>query len=124
MYVIHPDHRNGNWRKSQWTISESEERECFAAAEASRWLIDDLGWGLYPTDGKPDWVGVCANRSRRSLIAKFVGVGSSNSWHGYPADHMNNRQDIPPPRILRMWLSVRLPPARIRKIAKGQPCNP
>jgi len=61
---------------------------------------------------------------RKLLLGKFIGGEPSNTWHGYPADHVQNSQDIPPASILRQWLESKiLRPAQIRKISKGQKCS-
>jgi hypothetical protein len=45
-------------------------------------------------------------------------------WHGYPADHQRSPSDIPDEEILKAWINLGLvTPAKVRKLAKGQPCN-
>jgi hypothetical protein len=129
MYVINPHHRNGNKSKSQWTISEADEVESFSSARKQGWILDEKGWGLHMINNRPAWLGIAKDRTTQLFIAKFVGnpcTGSSSGveWHGYPADYRNNHHDIPEEGILRKWLSEStLSPAKVRKIAKGQPCN-
>lgn len=123
MYQIHPHHRNGHPHKSQWTISELEEQACYAATVTAAWILDRRGWGLHFANGQLDWLGTDKFGVRRLFVAKFVG-SRNDDWHGYPADHMRRAQDIPPTEILGMWLQGGvLPPAKIRKLMKGQPCN-
>lgn len=124
VYKINPLHRNGSTNKSQWTISENSEIQCFELARVSEWLLPRKGWGLYIVESKPEWLGVAQDHVTQVFIAKFVHDENSSEWHGYPADYRNNQQDIPEEKILKKWLlEERLLPAKIRKIAKGQPCN-
>jgi len=124
MYVINVHHRNGNIRKSQWTISEPEELSCFDNCQLKGWYEGPKGWGLHVVEEMPDWLGVAANATSQLFIAKFVADEQCMQWHGYPADYRRNHHDIPIDKVLRLWLvqSV-LPRAKVRKIAKGQPCN-
>ncbi len=125
-YVINRHHRNGNVSKSQWTISEAEETGCFNHAKDQGWIFPQMerGWGLHIADTRPSWLGIAQDRATRLFIAKFVGNVSLGEWHGYPADYRRNNQDIPDEDVLRRWLSVdALSASKIRKIAKGQPCN-
>lgn len=122
MYQVHPPHRNGSPQKSQWTIPEEDETACFDAATAMNWLVGDAGWGLHIVNTSPTWLGTCIDGTR-SFVAKFVGNVSTNVWHGYPADH-RKPQDVPADEVLRAWLAQgRLGKAKIRKLAKGQPCR-
>lgn len=124
MYVINPHHRNGNTNKSQWTISEADEIKCFDLAKNQGWVLGEKGWGLHVVGQKPTWLGVAQDHSTQLFVAKFVGDSSGVEWHGYPADYRNNHHDIPEEGILRKWLSESgLSAAKVRKIAKGQPCN-
>ena len=124
MYVVNPHHRNGNVKKSQWTISEADEIKCFDLAKGQGWVLGDRGWGLHVSRKRPTWLGVARDRDTQLFIAKFVGSSSGAEWHGYPADYRHNHHDIPEGEILRSWLSVSgLSPAKVRKIARGQPCN-
>lgn len=123
-YSIHPHHRNGHPEKSQWTIDVGDEVESFTKAQSQQWLAGDRGWGVFPTTGLPNYVGVGVNRTVRLVIAKFVLDEPHNVWHGYPANHVDNERDIPDIEILKKWIegSV-LPIAKISKIGKGKPCS-
>ena len=124
VYAIHPDHRNDHPRKSQWTISRSDEIATFDRAAQHHWLDSYRGWGLHIVDDSPRYLGRCVERSKRSFIAKFVGASTTDEWHGYPGDYARNSQDIPPPRVLQYWTQFSiLSPAQVRRIAKAQPCR-
>lgn len=120
-YFHHPDHRNSNPNKSQWTITREEERASFSQAFAEDWLRDTDGWGLHTPSGLPEYLGTALDR--KVFVAKFVG-GPGTPWHGYPADHQQRAQDIPHEAALQSWMNLGLLTApKIRKIAKGQRCN-
>lgn len=124
-YLPHPHHRDGNRNKSQWTIVENDEVKVFNFAIASSWISGTSAWGVYLSDGNNlNYLGISKDRSRTLFLAKFVNKTNQTQWHGYPADHQINCQDIPAMDIQRRWLEANiLSPAKIRKIAKGQPCN-
>lgn len=122
-YFIHPQHRNGNPNKSQWTITPNNEFESFKHAANSNWLTSCVGWGVFPITGAPDYLGVATDRITRLVIAKFVPY-QETLWHGYPANHIEKEQDIPDEFILKKWIDEAvLPKAKISKISKGKPCN-
>jgi hypothetical protein len=124
MYVINPHHRNGNKNKSQWTISEVDEIKCFDLAKGRGWLDAEKGWGLHILGNQPMWLGIAQDRTTLLFIAKFVGSAFNSEWHGYPTDYRNNHHDIPDEVVLRKWLAESgLSAAKVRKIARGQPCN-
>jgi hypothetical protein len=119
-YKPYSRHRDGTPRKSQWTISITDERACFNAATSLGWCVESHGWGLYPATA-PQYLGVAQDHTTSVFIAKFV--SSSGVWHGYPGDHQRNPQDIPLEHVLNDWLARGLlPPAKLRKLVKGQPC--
>ena len=124
-YFCHPDHRNGNFNKSQWTISVSGEVQCFTVSNSEGWLNGAHGWGLYDIPGGAiDYVGTATDGKSQLLIAKFVTGGGKGLWHGYPADH-RNAEDRPETGILDEWLQRRmLRPAVLSKIARGALCHP
>ncbi len=128
IYYIHKaDHRNGSPDKSQWTILEPVERRCFERAYTS-WRCSGYNcWGLHLEDNRVAYLGVTkrsAPETRNLFVAKFLDGNRNNKWHGYPADHVLNQQDIPPEDVLAMWLAAQLlRPAIIRKLSKGQKCK-
>ena len=97
---------------------------CFDRARVDRWLIhvENVGWGLHLPAGKPDYLGVAQDHESRIFVAKFV--RNQDVWHGYPADHRRNHQDIPTERVLHGWMrDGLLARAKIRKLTRGQPCR-
>jgi hypothetical protein len=121
-YQPNPVHRNGTPGKSQWIVPLSAELSAFGRAGSSGWLLETAGWGLHLEANRADYLGTSRDAERQIFFAKFV--MSAASWHGYPADHVTNRADIPAPPILRSWLDQEfLRAATIRKITKGQRCS-
>lgn len=121
-YLHNPLHRNNTTGKSQWRISNDAELQSFKTALDQTWLLSDVGWGLHLENNKPANLGVAQDHKTLVFIAKFV--NDRKIWHGYPADHQSNNQDIPADQILRKWLEAKvLPLAKIRKLGKGQPCS-
>lgn len=122
-YQCHPHHRNNNPNKSQWTIIESDEVDCFHKTWSSQWIDNDSGWGLHLVNNAPRYLGTARVSMTLLFVAKFVRDPVHAQWHGYPADHTDSF-DRPVDRILNVWLAAQfLPPAKIRKIQKGQPCS-
>lgn len=128
VYYIHKiDHRNGNPDKSQWIIPEATERSCFESAFTTWRSSDFHRWGLHLEDGQAKYLGITKRSApeRRDLfVAKFIDSNRNSKWHGYPADHILNHEDIPPEDTLALWLTAHyLRPAIIRKLSKGQKCK-
>lgn len=133
-YIHNLEHRNKNPNKAQWSISKPEERECFILAAKLKYKekiceLDATCWGIHLNANKVGILGQSMARSSRPkrdlFIAKFVDGSADGKWHGYPADHEMNAQDIPPHCILNHWLrSNYFSPAKIRKISRGQRCRP
>lgn len=122
IYLSNSQHRNRTKGKSQWSISLAQEFTCFNTTHANQWIENNNGWGLHYSEGVLDYLGLAQDHITQVFIAKFV--GNQGTWHGYPADHRQNRQDIPAGRILAIWMKANvLSPAKIRKIMKGQPCR-
>ncbi len=60
----------------------------------------------------------------RLFIAKFVDSNKNNKWHGYPANHVKNNQDIPPEEILLKWVNAQyIRMALVRKLIGGKKCK-
>ncbi|NEP56261.1 MAG: hypothetical protein F6K31_04460 [Symploca sp. SIO2G7] len=127
-YIPKIDHRNNNPNKSQWTITESEEIDCFNNSFSSQW-IDQFytSWGLYFDNNEVSYLGISAKNEPEScqlFIAKFIDSNQNNEWHGYPANHSRNQQDIPPETVTQDWIEKEyLRRATIRKITRGQKCK-
>jgi hypothetical protein len=123
-YVNHPDHRNGTAGKSQWLISEEEERGVFDTSRSNNWLPPSPGWGLHSPNAQAMYLGISADGRRNLLVAKFVASNTPIVWHGYPADHQRKRQDVPTREILLDWTRLQfVNEPQMRKILKGQPCD-
>ena len=126
-YIHKIDHRNGSSNKSQWIISEVAERKCFCKA-VTIWRCEDFTcWGLHLENNQTSYLGVTkssAPKPRKLFVAKFIDSNKNSKWHGYPADHIANQQDIPPEVVLSKWYDdnhLRL--VTIRKLSKGQKCK-
>ncbi len=124
IYCIHPHHRNGTRRKSQWDISEDQERDVFANAHSKNWIIMGVGWGLHIVAGKADYLGTAEDRRCQLFFAKFVNRNRDQFWHGYAADHQRRSSDIPSSCILHQWLTADLLRRAVMcKIVRRQPCT-
>jgi len=123
-YTVNSVHRDRMHGKAQWTITPEEELNVFILAYNRKWLYGDNAWGLYFVNKDVSYLGVAQDHITRVFIAKFVNDVIHNNWHGYPADHQLNQQDIPEDFVLKDWLKNKiLPKAKIMKIAKGKPCK-
>lgn len=101
-------HRNGNPKKSQWSISIDEEFVCFKTSRLQKWSSQKRGWGLHPSN-KFDEVGKLTDKESVK-IARFQENSPNNQpikdeWHGYPADIRGKKNDIPTDSVLQSWLS-------------------
>jgi hypothetical protein len=130
IYYTHKiDHRNNSPDKSQWTINECQERNCFQFSLQSSWNKPPyISWGLYIEDDQVVYLGTSASNEPdlyHLFIAKFVDSSKKSNWHGYPANPSSGKnQDIPPVDVLRDWQQNNyLRPQTIRKITKGQKCR-
>lgn len=126
-YKPHPPHRSGAPEKSQWTISEDDERECFARAWAQGWVdaSGNVGWGVKADEGGiAQYLGVSADGARYLWWAKFV--GKQSPWHGYPADIVRRQGgDCPAPNVVRAWLHAgHIDKAALSRITRRKPCRP
>lgn len=123
-YTVKVDHRNNSRQKSQWTIAEQEERNCFHTMFNSNWYVSFDGWGLYIDNQKISYLGVGVDRSMKLFIAKFIDSNQNGLWHGYPANYIINQQDTPPEEILLDWVDKKyINMAKLRKINRNQPCR-
>lgn len=122
-YVSNPAHRDGTPGKSQWKISASEEVACFRATESASWFRGLAAWGLHRPSGRLAYVGVGRDGHTALFVAKFVGAPFNGGWHGYPADGTQHVADIPHSAVARDWLDAGVvPPAKVRKLMRGQRC--
>jgi len=123
-YVHKSDHRDNSPQKSQWTLTELEERNVFGRTLDEHWYDDATGWGLHLADNVVQELGIGVDRIRRLFVAKFVDGNRRSEWHGYPADHLANQQDVPDGSYLVSWcergyMSI----AKMRKIVQRKPCS-
>lgn len=122
-YLCHPHHRQSNRKKSQWSITPPEEVACFKRTWEENWFADDTGWGLHVVNAVTAYLGIARDGVTELIIAKFVCGNQQSEWHGYPADHTVS-SDRPADEVFRRWLAANsLPPAKIRKLQKGEPCT-
>jgi hypothetical protein len=124
-YECHPQHRNLAPEKSQWTISEAAEEECFSNAWINQWVDGDHAWGLHLGSDSPlaQNLGLSHDQTRSLWFAKFCG---GSSWHGYPADlGRRGRYDAPPGAVAREWRDRgHIRRATLNKLARGVECTP
>lgn len=64
------------------------------------------------------------NRREELKIAKFVDGSQNDVWHGYPADYLRNKHDIPHTTVLTTWKSLGyISKSTLNKLRRGIPCN-
>ena len=124
-YINHPDHRNNLGNKSQWRISEDEERTVFSITWNRGWAANCLGWGAHFPNGAAEYLGVAQDHATPVFIAKFVDSSATGIWHGYPVDHSRNFPgNVPDLDILNQWMADGIiSTAKRRRIQKGQRCR-
>ncbi len=132
IYYLHKaDHRNGSPKKSQWIITKDEERSSFKRAFNSKWIVlshSESYWGLH-FDEHDQVANLGISKSSGPdrfaiFIAKFVDGNKNDKWHGYPANHVMNNQDIPPEEILLKWARAEyIRKQLIRKLLGGMKCK-
>lgn len=119
-YQIHPQHRNGNPNKAQWTVSYENEISIFAGAAVENIIVDEqYMWGIFVPQYEPEVLGVTKNGDQ-SRIAIFDNGKHNGFWHGYPADYIRE-QEVPPDVVLDTWRTKAIiSKPDINKIIKGQ----
>ena len=123
-YVHKMDHRDGSKQKSQWTISEDDERSAFSRTYSEEWYDGSTGWGLHFDGNTIGNLGFGVDRIRPLFMAKFVDGNARSEWHGYPADYLEHQQDVPDTGYLMAWCEEgHLSRAKMRKILQRKPCN-
>lgn len=131
-YINNPQHRDNNPNKSQWLLSEQDERTCFEDAFGIQirelGLVEvDVCFGLWLVNDDLIRLGTSAQNSntpnRELFIAKFVDGNQNSRWHGYPADHRLKKGDTPT-EILPVWVRLELITAsEMRKISQQKRCK-
>jgi hypothetical protein len=124
-YTIKPDHRDATYGKSQWKVTEAQEAEIFSAAYTAQWIVNNnTAWGLYRPQEAVQFLGLDKTHTAQVFIAKFVRDDNARDWHGYPVAHTVSADDVPDTSVLGAWQAEKiLPGAKLRKIAKMQPCK-
>lgn len=118
LYTPNVVHRNLAQGKSQWTIPEAEEIQCFRNSDESGWVSDVVGWGLHDIKGSIGYVGIDRNGAG-AVVAKFIDSSPSGAWHGYPA----SQTERPSESVLANWLNRELlRPKAIKNISRGMRC--
>ena len=116
-------HRNGTADKSQWTISVDDEFDLFAKTKRDGQIYDDKGYALWIVSDVACVLGVTEHNSETRL-ARFVDGTRSDHWHGYPANYMRAKNDIPPMSLLKQWKeSGLIEKSDITRLKQQKPCS-
>ncbi len=104
-YKVKNDHRQPSLinKKSQWTVSEWDELNLFIIAYNEDWTSPNKPQ-LWSTNGRENKIGECMDgKSLTDLyIAKYITDSNHHEWHGYPVSP--RQYDIPPEKVLSLWL--------------------
>ena len=116
-------HRYGTAGKSQWTISVDEEIDLFAKTKRNGYVYDDKGYALWIVAEKAVVLGITEYQSETRL-ARFVDGTRTDHWHGYPANYLRAKNDIPPMHLLRQWKKDGLiEKSDITRLKLQKPCS-
>jgi hypothetical protein len=116
-------HRNGTAGKSQWTISVDDEFDLFAKAKRDGQIFDDKGYALWIVADAACVLGITEHESETRL-ARFEDGTRSDHWHGYPANYLRAKNDIPPMSLLRQWKeSGLIEKSDITRLKLQKPCS-
>ncbi|GBF44587.1 hypothetical protein LPTSP2_38900 [Leptospira ellinghausenii] len=123
-YLLLKHHRKAKSKeKSFWTISEKIEIHIFQNSYEKNWKDNNVAWGIFLEKGRMNQIGLLVNKTA-SYIAKFIDGNSKEEWHGYPADIIGNRQDVPNTKILQNWCEHKIiRKHQMMKIKRGIKCN-
>lgn len=119
-------HRSTSYpKKTKWLISINNEVECFSQAFTEEWTNGTEAWGLREETGNLLQLGIGPSPNLNVLkLAKFVDKTKKGTWHGYPADYIAKKQDIPKDFILKKWRASQLiSKHQFTKIRQGKSCN-
>ncbi len=118
-YQIHPQHRNGTPKKSQWTIPCDDELSVFAGSVCENLVISgQYMWGIYIPGAEPEVLGV-TRYGDATKLAIFDNGKHNGFWHGYPADYIRG-QEVPSDEVFDLWKNKGiLTKADINRINKG-----
>lgn len=123
-YICNQQHRDGNPNKSQWKLSECEERELFRVSYDSCWFNQHKTWcfGIISKERKLKILGVSAKNNPPPTdlhFAKFV--CDQSLWHGYPFGKASSDLGQIPREVLASWKKDNYISNAIRnKIHKGR----
>lgn len=116
-------HRNGTAGKSQWSIPVDDEFDLFAKAKKDGQIFDDKGYALWIVGDAACVLGVTEHESKTRL-ARFVDGTRTDHWHGYPANYLRAKNDIPPMSLLRQWKDDGLiEKSDITRLKLQKPCS-
>ena len=116
-------HRNGTAGKSQWIISVDEEIDLFAVAKKEGYAAYGVGHAVWVVDSHLVDLGLTVN-GNFTKMARFEDGTHTDNWHGYPANYMLAKSDIPPTGVLKKWVDNSfISKSDITKIQKQRPCK-
>ena len=135
-FITTAKHRNpSNKEASVWTITISEEYDCFidamsyidrnVATNISYIATDNtLCWGVIVLDDKLFKLGE-NNFTDKLVFGKFTNhENNDDKWHGYPADFTKKPQDRPP-LVFTKSLSSNgyISKSKAKKASEGRKCR-
>lgn len=116
-------HRNGTKSKSQWLISVDDEIGLFANAKKEGYTSIGTGHSVWVVDSQLLDLGITTSGITTKL-ARFVDGTHTDNWHGYPANYISAKSDIPPTCVLHKWADQNfISKSDITKIQKQRPCK-
>lgn len=120
-YQINPNHRNGNFRKSQWLIKSNEEAGVFGWSLEHNSHDGRYYWGVFLVDTICSPLGLTTLK-RLTKISRFECSNNPRIWHGYPVDYINDPQyDRPNRAVLLAWANMGIiTKSQIAKLIGGQ----
>lgn len=123
IYTAVSYHRNGTANKSQWTISVDEEIDLFADTKQKGQIYEDKGHALWVIDAKAEVLGL-TEKGNETRLARFEDGNRIDHWHGYPANYLKAKNDIPPMELLLKWRNQNLiTKADITRLKQQKPCS-
>jgi len=115
-YKVNPQHRGALpiSQKSQWRISEADERLLFVKAKSYEWFCPkECLWSI---DDEFNMIG--EDSVGDLFVAKFW--GNQGEWHGFPVS-TKRQLDRPPTSAINDWVKRKIIRKRIgNKMAQGQ----
>ncbi len=116
----HHRRQNNQGDKSTWIVTHSEEAALFIKSIDNSWIKENRSWSIHILQNVVQIIGKGIN-AEELKICTFT--QSNNVWHGYPADPMRSRNDIPYSSILKEWVDKGyLTKSKMSKLQKSQ-CN-